>query len=197
MRTADFLRISDNPEDPGTQPPSTNPEPPAYLGGYADPDGVLILNQGAAIENSSLTYITPEGNIEQNVYQKVNGSAFGHGGQDLYMHNGKLYILSTNKDVYQKHEGDGTLVIADAVTLKRGKVFKFDELKYPRPEGSLDENEFLPLVTPLRNIVEDSYHFGNQGNTIEAVAGTQGMVVIGDYIYRWRRILGQYKTAGV
>lgn len=211
MRTADFLRISDNPEDPGTQPPSTNPEPPAYLGGYADPDGVLILNQGAAIENSSLTYITPEGNIEQNVYQKVNGSAFGHGGQDLYMHNGKLYILSTNKDVYQKHEGDGTLVIADAVTLKREKVFKFDELKYPRPEGSLDENEFLPLVTPLRNIVvidekniffsdqkalfrfdsttgelnivEDSYHFGNQGNTIEAVAGTQGMVVIGDYIY--------------
>ena len=101
MRTADFLRISDNPEDPGTQPPSTNPEPPAYLRGYADPDGVLILNQGAAIENSSLTYITPEGNIEQNVYQKVNGSAFGHGGQDLYMHNGKLYILSTNKDVYQ------------------------------------------------------------------------------------------------
>ena len=69
------------------------------------------------------------------------------------MHNGKLYILSTNKDVYQKHEGDGTLVIADAVTLKREKVFKFDELKYPRPEGSLDENEFLPLVTPLRNIV--------------------------------------------
>ena len=127
------------------------------------------------------------------------------------MHNGKLYILSTNKDVYQKHEGDGTQVIADAVTLKREKVFKFDELKYPRPEGSLDENEFLPLVTPLRNIVvidekniffsdqkalfrfdsttgelnivEDSYHFGNQGNTIEAVAGTQGMVVIGDYIY--------------
>lgn len=206
-----FSGCSDNPEDPGTQPPSTNPEPPAYLGGYADPDGVLILNQGAAIENSSLTYITPEGNIEQNVYQKVNGSAFGHGGQDLYMHNGKLYILSTNKDVYQKHEGDGTLVIADAVTLKREKVFKFDELKYPRPEGSLDENEFLPLVTPLRNIVvidekniffsdqkalfrfdsttgqlnivEDSYHFGNQGNTIEAVAGTKGMVVIGDYIY--------------
>lgn len=160
-----FSGCSDNPEDPGTQPPSTNPEPPAYLGGYADPDGVLILNQGAAIENSSLTYITPEGNIEQNVYQKVNGSAFGHGGQDLYMHNGKLYILSTNKDVYQKHEGDGTLVIADAVTLKREKAFKFDELKYPRPEGSLDENEFLPLVTPLRNIVvidEKNIFFSDQ-----------------------------------
>ena len=141
-----FSGCSDNPEDPGTQPPSTNPEPPAYLGGYADPDGVLILNQGAAIENSSLTYITPEGNIEQNVYQKVNGSAFGHGGQDLYMHNGKLYILSTNKDVYQKHEGDGTLVIADAVTLKREKVFKFDELKV----SSI--NSIYPLVSDSRTL---------------------------------------------
>ena len=175
-----FSGCSDNPEDPGTQPPSTNPEPPAYLGGYADPDGVLILNQGAAIENSSLTYITPEGNIEQNVYQKVNGSAFGHGGQDLYMHNGKLYILSTNKDVYQKHEGDGTLVIADAVTLKREKAFKFEKNIFFSDQKALFR---FDSTTGELNIVEDSYHFGNQGNTIEAVAGTQGMVVIGDYIY--------------
>ena len=98
-----FSGCSDNPEDPGTQPPSTNPEPPAYLGGYADPDGVLILNQGAAIENSSLTYITPEGNIEQNVYQKVNGSAFGHGdktsicitGNFIFSASIRMYIRNT------------------------------------------------------------------------------------------------------
>ena len=41
----------------------------------------------------------------------------------------------------------------------------------------------MTVTTGELNIVEDSYHFGNQGNTIEAVAGTQGMVVIGDYIY--------------
>lgn len=103
-----FSGCSDNPEDPGTQPPSTNPEPPAYLGGYADPDGVLILNQGAAIENSSLTYITPEGNIEQNVYQKVNGSAFGHGdktsicitGNFIFSAPIRMYIRNTKVTVH-------------------------------------------------------------------------------------------------
>lgn len=206
-----FSGCSDKSGDPTTQPPTTDQNPPQILGGYADPNGVLILNQGAAIENSSLTYITPEGEVEENVYQKVNGTAFGHQAQDLYMYNGKLYILSTNHDVYQEHEGDGTLVIADAVTLKKEKAFKFSEFKYPRPEGSLDKDEFIPLGTPLRNIVvvdekniffsdqktllhfdsttgklniiKGSYHFGNQGNTIEAVASTRGMMVIGDCVY--------------
>ena len=37
-----------------------------YLGGYARPDGVLILNQGApAVENSSITYLAPDGTIEE------------------------------------------------------------------------------------------------------------------------------------
>lgn len=148
-----FSGCSDKSGDPSTQPPTTDQNPPQILGGYADPNGVLILNQGAAIENSSLTYITPEGEVEENVYQKVNGTAFGHQAQDLYMYNGKLYILSTNHDVYQEHEGDGTLVIADAVTLKKEKAFKFSEFKYPRPVGSLDKDEFIPLGTPLRNIV--------------------------------------------
>ena len=73
-----FSGCSDKSGDPSTQPPTTDQNPPQILGGYADPNGVLILNQGAAIENSSLTYITPEGEVEENVYQKVNGTAFGH-----------------------------------------------------------------------------------------------------------------------
>ena len=88
----------------GCSKSTTNPPNPGEienLGGYADPNGVLILNQGAAIENGSLTYITPGGEVEQNIYQKVNGSAFGHQAQDLYMQNGKIYILSTNNDVYK------------------------------------------------------------------------------------------------
>lgn len=206
-----FSGCSSKSDDPGTQPPSTNPNPPAELGGYANPDGVFILNQGARTENSSLTYINPDGNVEEKVYQTVNGSAFGHQAQDMYMYNGKLYIISNNNDDYNGSVGDGTLVIADAVTLKREKAFQFSDLTYHKPEGSLDENEYLPLITPLRNIVvvdekniffsdqktllrfdsttgelnivEDSYHFGNQGNTIETLASTRGMVVIGDCGY--------------
>lgn len=65
------------------------------LGGYADPKGVMILNQGApSSQNSSLTFITPEGEVEDNVYRKVNGSAFGNYAEDLWMYNGKFYIVS-------------------------------------------------------------------------------------------------------
>lgn len=194
-----------NNEEPKDNPPTTP------LGGYADPKGVMILNQGASIESSSLTYIAPNSEVEEKVYQKVNGTAFGHNAQDLYMYNGKLYILSDNNEENNAHAGDGTLVIADAVTLKREKVFKLKDLVYKRPEGSLDENEYLPLILPTSNIVvvdeqniffsdqkalfrfnsldgkltilEGGYHFGNQGNTIESVASTRGMTVIGDCVY--------------
>lgn len=194
-----------NNEEPKDNPPTTP------LGGYADPKGVMILNQGASIESSTLTYIAPNGEVEEKVYQKANGTAFGHNAQDLYMYNGKLYILSDNNEENNAHAGDGTLVIADAVTLKREKVFKLNDLVYKRPEGSLDENEYLPLILPTSNIVvvdeqniffsdqkalfrfnsldgtltilEGGYHFGNQGNTIESVASTRGMTVIGDCVY--------------
>ena len=184
-------------------------------GGYADPDGVWILNQGAPrMENGSLTWIAPDGTVEEQVYRTVNGSAFGNTAQDLWCHDGKIYILSNNTTVPDKGSGeaaDGSLVIVDAETFRREKVFRFEELTFPRPEGSTQEDEYLPLTTPLENIavidphnvfisdeqglfrldvttgemhiVEGSYAFGNQGSTIEAIASTRGMTVVGDRLY--------------
>lgn len=43
-----FSGCSDKSGDPSTQPPTTDQNPPQILGGYADPNGVLILNQGAS-----------------------------------------------------------------------------------------------------------------------------------------------------
>lgn len=182
------------------------------LGGYADPKGVMILNQGAPTEqNSSLTFITPEGEVEDNVYRKVNGTAFGNYAQDLWMYNGKLYVVSDGLYEPNGEKADGELVIVDAVTLKREKVYKMDDLKFPRPAGSLDKNEMLPLSTPFGNIavldeqnvffaegqgmfrfdtttgevhiVEGTYNFGNQGATIEEVASSRGILRVGDCLY--------------
>lgn len=181
------------------------------LGGYASPNGVMILNQGAVSEMSTITYISPDGNVEEDIYKKANGTYFGHTAQDMYMHNGKLYILSNNTNDYDNELGDGSLVIADAVTLKKEKVFKYEDLKYLKPEGSLEKEDSLFLTTPFCNIVvvdeknvflsstkslyrldsttgnlyilKGGFHFGNQGNTIEAVASTRGMTVIGDCVY--------------
>lgn len=183
-----------------------------YLDGYAHPDGVIILNQGARVsQNSSITYIAPDGTIEENVYRKINGTPFGNEAQDLYMYNGKIYLLSNGIYSPNGEESDGVLVIADAVTLKREKAYKMSDLKFHRPEGSLDPNEMMPFNTPFENIavldekniffsegqgvfrfdsttgdiyiVEGAYHFGNQGNTVECVAITRGILRVGDCLY--------------
>lgn len=192
--------------------PAPTPQP---LGGYADPDGVLILNQGAPrLENGSVTWIAPDGTVEQNVYRTVNGSAVGNTSQDLYLCGGKIYIMSNNTtvpDLGSGEAGDGTIVIVDAETFRREKLFRFGDLLFHKPEGSLETVDMLPLNTPLENLavidehnlfladgqgmfrldtetgelhlVEGGYHFGNQGQTIETVVSTRGMTVIGDHLY--------------
>ena len=191
------------------EPKPNNQTPPENPGGYADPAGVLILNQGAGSdESSSLTYIAPDGTVQEKVYAAVNNSTLGYEAQDLYMYGGKLYILSNS--TYDR-PSDGSLVIADAVTLKKEKAFAFDQLKFPKPEGSLEKDETLPLTTPLCNIavvdennvflsdeqglfrlnpatsemkiLKGSFAFGNQGMTIESIASTRGMTVVGDRVY--------------
>ncbi|MDY3266047.1 MAG: hypothetical protein SOX26_00615 [Phocaeicola sp.] len=184
--------------------------PSETLGGYASSGGVMILNQGIRSECSTLTYVAPDGTVEENVYSMVNGTKFGHAAQDMYMYNGKFYILSDNCDKYNTL-GDGSLVVADAVTLKKEKAFKYEDFKFLKPEGSLQKEDSLYMVMPMTNIVvvdeknvflsdqkalyrfdsttgelyivEGSYHFGNQGVTIESVASTRGMTVIDDYVY--------------
>lgn len=198
-------------EQPPAETPSEGTGEIVYLDGYARPDGVLILNQGArAIENSSITYLAPDGTVEEGVYRKVNGTALGNEVQDMWMYNGKLYILSDGMYAPNGEEGDGVLVVADAVTLKREKAYKLDDLKFKRPEGSKDEDELISLSIPFENIavldekiffsegqgffrfdsttgevnvVEGAFHFGNQGNTVEKVASTRGILRVGDCLY--------------
>lgn len=205
----------ENGDNSGGNGSGSGTNPPVVLGGYADPDGVLILNYGAPrMENGTVSWIAPNGTVETDIYGKVNGSPVGNKSQDLFMYGGKIYILSDNAtvpDLGSGEAGDGTLVIVDAETFRKEKVFKFEELKYPRPEGSKDENEMLPLMTPMENItvldehniylsdsksmfrldattgqmtiVEGSYHFGNSGATIESVVATRSMVIVGDKFY--------------
>lgn len=189
--------------------------PPVAPGGYAAPDGVLVLNQGAPrLENGSLTWISPEGTVEEHVYRTVNGSAVGNTSQDLYLRNGKIYIMSNNTevpDLGDSEPGDGSIVVVDAVTMRREKLFLYKDLLFHKPDGSLETVDMLPLNMPFENLavidehnlffaegqgmfrldtetgvltlVKGGYHFGNQGQTIETVVATRGMTVIGDHLY--------------
>lgn len=204
---------SGNGNSAGGEGGGTNP--PVALGGYASPDGVLILNQGAPrLENGSLTWISPEGEVEEHVYRTVNGSAVGNTSQDLYMYGGKIYLMSNNTevpDLGNSEQGDGSIVVVDAETMRREKVFLYKDLLFHKPKGSLETVDMLPLNMPLENLavidehnlffadgqgmfrldtetgvltlIEGGYHFGNQGQTIETVVATRGMTVIGDHLY--------------
>ena len=105
----------------------------------------------------------------------------------------------------------GSIVVVDAVTMLRKKVFRFEDLLEQKPEGSLDSLDMLPLNTPLENLAvidehslfladgqgmfrpdtetgvlapaEAGSHSGNQGQTIDTVVATRGMTVIGDRLY--------------
>ena len=70
----------DGVETSGTEPGGADNEdvgnnPPSALTGYADPDGVMILSGGTyTLENAFLTFINPEGEVENKVYAGANSS---------------------------------------------------------------------------------------------------------------------------
>lgn len=178
--------------------------------GYAHPDGVFILNSGAnMLENSSLTYIAPDGTIETDVYKKVNGTELGNDAVDMYMYNNKLYILCSDHIQLDGQPGDGALIIADAVTLKKEKTYKKNDFTFELPEGMrpehtakimslsniavLDENNifikdaqalfrFNPTTNKL-TLVKGTYHIANGGGSIESKTSRKSMAVVNGKLY--------------
>lgn len=117
-----------------------------HLLDFADPKGVFVLNEGnMTTENGSLTYISANGDVIDDAYKLVNGTELGNVCQDLYIHGGKIYILSQNGGTNatgSSFKNDGMLVIADARTLKFEKGFTAEELSalsWPTHIAVLDE----------------------------------------------------------
>lgn len=184
------------------------------LGGYASPGGVLVLNEGARMrENGSLAYISPDGNTQANIYKSTNGTELGNQAIALDLYGNKLYIICND---YLKREGvvsegDGLLIIANAETLQKEKVYQREEFMFARPEGCKSEKEFFEMEPSLSNIIvldeknifiadaqavyrfdsttgkltliKGSYAFGNQGLTIESMISPSGMTAINGCIY--------------
>ena len=178
--------------------------------GYAHPEGVFILNSGVKMfENSSLTYIAPDGTVETDVYKKVNGTDLGNDAVDMYMYNNKLYILCSDYTQLEGKPSDGALIIADAVTLKKEKSYKLNDFTFDLPEGMrpedkaeiislsniavLDENNifikdsqglfrFNPTTNKL-TLVKGTYHIANQGGNLESKTSSKSMAVVNDKLY--------------
>lgn len=83
--------------------------------------GTFVLNEGNFV-NGTLIFISPKGVITDSAYYKANGTMLGVISQDLFIANNKMYIISQNGG------GDGTLVVANAETLKKEASYE-EELK--------------------------------------------------------------------
>ncbi|MDH6309554.1 hypothetical protein M2451_001920 [Dysgonomonas sp. PFB1-18] len=135
-------------------------------------NGTFILNEGSAFqENSFLTFISPNGEITDSVYWKANGTELGNGAEDLFIGNGKMYIISQNgKSNIGKYDSDGMLIIANAETLKKEVAYndKISVLSWPTHIAVLGtDNIFIRDGNGV-------YLFNTTTGTIKFVDGTKG-----------------------
>ena len=90
---------------------------------FSDPKATFVLNEGnMTTENGSIIHITADGHVIDHAYWRMNASELGNSAQDLFISDGKIYILSQNGG------NDGILVEADAKTLKNTGKFSKEEL---------------------------------------------------------------------
>ena len=195
---------TDNPA-PDT-PEGEDPDVPPVSGltGYADPEGVLLLSGGEyTMENAFLTFIAPDGTLENRVYASANASELGNDGVGMSMSEGKQYILCNDWRKAEGKENNGLLIVADAQTLRKEQSFSRAQMTFRHPvNGTMEEvdeslggiavldsrNVFIFAQGVLRfdcstgglSLVEGSYEIGNMGtaNTVESTVSPRGATVV-------------------
>ncbi len=147
---------------------------------FSDPDGVFVLNEGnMTSENGKLIYIL-DGNAYDRAYWQVNGTDMGNVTQDLFITDGKMYVISQNGN---SKGGDGKLVVADAKTLKRLAAYndELSNLKWPTHIAVVGSTAYIRDGAGV-------YAFDLETKTLTFVEGTNGalknrMAVVGDKVF--------------
>lgn len=144
--------------------------------GFSNTSGVFVLNEGnMTTENGSLIYISPDGQVLENVYRNANGTQLGNTTQDLCIYDNKIYIISQNgrtNPVGSGFENDGMLVVANAETLKKVAAYtdELNNLSWPTHIAVLDDNNIF---------IRDNYgvsRFNATTGELLLIPGTNGAV---------------------
>lgn len=156
--------------------------------GYSAIDGVFVLNEGnMTTENGSLIYISPNGQLYENVYLGSNGTSLGNVTQDLCINNNKMYIISQNGTTNPLGTGfvnDGMLIVANAETLKK-------EASYTKELSTLSWPTHVSVLNEKNIFLRDNngvYIFNSETKELKFVNGTKGaaknrMAVADDKIF--------------
>lgn len=102
--------------------------------------GTFILNEGNfGKTNSHLVFISPDFEVTKDAYFEVNNSHLEDVSQDLYINNGKMYIVS--QGTYADPSTMG-VTIANAETLEKIAFYhdELSELSYPTNIVATDDN---------------------------------------------------------
>ncbi len=130
--------------------------------------GTFVLSEGnMSNENGILTFISERGVITDSAYHKANKSFLGNVSQDMFIADGKIYVISQNGN---RLGGDGMLVIANSETLKKEAAY------------NAEISETLSWPTHVAVIGQDIYIRDNRGihlfnasaKTVTPVEGTDG-----------------------
>lgn len=123
LTLAIFCTSCENVTPEGPEVPET-PETPAPSYKH----GTFVLNEGnMSTGPGTLIYISPEGEVTDSIYWRVNGSHLGNTCQDMFFANDKIYIISQNGGE------DGRLVVANAETLKKEAGYQDELASLSRP----------------------------------------------------------------
>lgn len=90
--------------------------------------GTFMLSEGNMTnETGTVCYISPEGLLIDTLYRRVNGSKLGNVCQDMFISNGKGYIISQNGTTGKGE--DGMLIVVDAKSFKKTNAFTNEDIQ--------------------------------------------------------------------
>lgn len=144
-------------------------------------NGVFVLNEGnMSNETGTLTYISNEGILTDSAYYRINGTLLGNVCQDLFITDGKIYIISQNGT---RNGGEGLLTVAKAGSLEKIQVYNDDTqtLSWPSNIAVVDKDIYLRDNAGI-------YRLELENNSLTFVEGTARakkarMAVIGNKVF--------------
>ena len=169
--------------------------------------GTFVLNEGNMSDgNGTLTFIGNDGSVVDSAYYKVNGTFLGNASEDLWIEDGKVYIISQNGAV---NGGDGLLVVADAKTLKKQAAYNAElaeiSRQWPSHIAVEDHKAYIRANDGIHlfdlNTHQLKFIAGTEGaaknrmveidDEIYAIAGNKILVINGDVVVRTIQMEGQ------
>ena len=141
---------------------------------YSDPNGLFVLNEGnMTTQSGSLIFITPDKQVLNNLYFTMNGRRLGNSAQDLFIKDGKMYIISQNGGTSatgSTFDSDGRLIIANAETMQKVEGYN-DEL------STLSMPSHVAVLDDANVFIRDTkgvHIFNTTTNELSLIAGTRG-----------------------